>query len=185
VDIMSNKTKNLDPTLKELIRNEFVHGSENADGKRVLYTIRDLANKHNLGESTLYRHAQTEGWKAQQDKFQAEYLAELDVVRTKELVEQSKKFDSRSLVIAEQILGHVSSSIKAADSEDKVTPNMLNTLAEATYKIQKVAKLALGESTENMNLNAKITDSTAFRDAMELLDTVAEQRREGNDSSVH
>jgi hypothetical protein len=182
---MSNKTKNLDPTLKETIRNEFVHGIEDDSGKRILYSIRELANKYNLGESTLYRHAQAENWKLQQDKFQEEYLAELDSVRTKELVAESKKFDTSTLNIAKALLGQIGQSIQKSQLEDKVTPNMLNTLAEATFKVQRVAKLALGEATDNMILNAKITESTAFTDAMELLDSVAEQRREGNDSAVH
>jgi len=47
-----------------------------------------------------------------------------------------------------------------------------------------LAKLALGETTENVNLNANIQDE-AFREAMELLDTVADGRREGNDKAIH
>ena len=52
-------------------------------------------------------------------------------------------------------------------------------------KTQKFAKLALGESTDNINLNANIQEADAFREAMELLDTVAKQRRESNDKAVH
>jgi hypothetical protein len=51
--------------------------------------------------------------------------------------------------------------------------------------VQRVAKLALGEATDNMNLNAKVEDTSAFREAMELLDEVAEQRRESNNSAIH
>ena len=182
---MSNKTKNLDPTLKEKIRNLFVQGQEETNGARVLYTIKQLAEAHEVGESTLYRHSQAENWKEQQERFQAEYLLQLDAARKTELVKDSKKFDTSTLNIAKALLGQIGQSMQKLQTQDKVTPSTLNTLAEATYKVQRVAKLALGEATDNMSLNAKITDSTAFREAMELLDSVAEQRRESNDSSVH
>ena len=182
---MSNKTKNLDPTLKEKIRNLFVQGQEETNGARVLYTIKQLAETYEVGESTLYRHSQAENWKEQQDRFQSEYLLQLDAARKTELVKDSKKFDTSTLTIAKALLGQIGQSIQKLQTQNKVTPSTLNTLAEATYKVQRVAKLALGEATDNMSLNAKITDSTAFREAMELLDSVAEQRRESNDSSVH
>jgi len=69
----------------------------------------------------------------------------------------------------------------------KVTdkPSGIAQLSQATSIAQKVAKLALGEATHNMNLNANIQDTDAFREAMELLDSVAEQRRESNDKAVH
>ena len=79
----------------------------------------------------------------------------------------------------------IGQTIKKAQAESKFTPNLLNTLAEATYKVQRVAKLALGEATENMSLNAKITDTSAFREAMELLDEVGRQRRNSSVSTTH
>ena len=156
----------LTPTLKEKIRNMYVQGEETAQGTRTLYTLDHLATENKIG-------------------FQEEYLSELDSSRRKEMVGESKKFDTTTLNISKALLGQVGQIIKKAQSEDKFTPNLLNTLAEATYKVQRVAKLALGEATENMNLNAKINDTDAFREAMELLDEVAEQRREADGSPLH
>ena len=62
---------------------------------------------------------------------------------------------------------------------------MLSTVAEATYKVQRVAKLALGEATDNMNLNANVKDTDAFKEAMELLDEVADAKRTGDLESLH
>ena len=182
---MSKKTVKLTPTLKEKVRNLFVQGEELEHGSRTLYTLDYLATKNKIGKSTLYRHAKTEGWKVQQEQFQQEYLSDLDDNRKKELVGESKKFDMTTLNISKALLGQIGQTIKKAQSEDKFTPNLLNTLAEATYKVQRVAKLALGEATENMSLNAKINDTSAFQRAMELLDSVADQRRQGSDSAVH
>ncbi len=71
------------------------------------------------------------------------------------------------------------------DGKKGMIPSQLNALANAALNAQKIAKLALGETTENLNINANIQEADAFREAMELLDSVAEQRREANDSSVH
>ena len=182
---MSKKTVKLTPTLKEKIRNLYVQGVEDEQGARILYSLDSLATEHKIGKSTLYRHAKEEGWKIQQEQFQQEYLSELDENRKKELIDESKKFDITALNISKALLGLIGQSIRKAQSEDKYTPNQLSTLAEAAFKAQRVAKLALGEATDNMNLNAKVEDTSAFREAMELLDEVAEQRRESNDSAVH
>ena len=175
----------LTPTLKEKIRNLFVQGEELEYGSRTLYTLDYLATKNKIGKSTLYRYASKEGWKFQQEKFQQEYLSELDENRKKELVSESKKFDMTTLNISKALLGQIGQSIKRAQQDNKFTPSLLNTLADATYKVQRVAKLALGEATENMSLNAKINDTDAFREAMELLDSFGERKRESNSKPVH
>ena len=182
---MSKKTVKLTPTLKEKVRNLFVQGDELERGSRTLYTLDNLATTHKIGKSTLYRYAKNENWKMQQEQFQQEYLSELDDNRKRELVSESKKFDMTTLNISKALLGQIGQTIKHAQADDKFTPNLLNTLAEATYKVQRVAKLALGEATENMSLNAKINDTDAFREAMELLDEVAGQKRESNSKPVH
>ena len=182
---MSKKTVKLTPTLKEKVRNLFVQGEEMEHGSRTLYTLDHLATVNKIGKSTLYRYAKNENWKMQQEQFQQEYLSDLDDNRKKELVSESKKFDLTTLNISKALLGQIGQTIKKAQSDDKFTPNLLNTLAEATYKVQRVAKLALGEATENMSLNAKINDTSAFREAMELLDSFGERKRESNSKPIH
>tara|TARA_B110000444_G_C18513163_1_gene443210 strand:- start:85 stop:624 length:540 start_codon:yes stop_codon:yes gene_type:complete len=179
---MSNK---LTDTKKEEIRNLFVQGIEGDNGSRILYTIDNLADKFDVPRSTLYRHSQLENWKGQQTQFQHDYLVELDGKRKEELVGESQKFDTNSLNISKALLGQIGKAIQSAVAEERFTPQLCTTLAEATLKVQRVAKLALGESTENMNLNAKVQDSTAFREAMELLDEVGEQRRKVSDKAIH
>ena len=182
---MSKKTVKLTPTLKEKIRNKYVQGVDGEQGERILFSLDALAQEYKIGKSTLYRHAKKENWKVQHDQFQQEYLTELDENRKKELITESKKFDATTLNISKALLGQIGQSIKKAQSEDKLSPSMLNVLAEATYKVQRVAKLALGEATDNMSLNAKVQDTTAFREAMELLDEVAEQRRDSDSKPLH
>ena len=92
---------------------------------------------------------------------------------------------SLSITSSKALLGQIGTMIKRSQQEDKFTPSMVNQLCEATYKVQKVAKLALGEATENMNLNANVKDTTAFNEAMELLDEIADAKRTGDLESLH
>ena len=57
-------------------------------------------------------------------------------------------------------------------------------MANAALSAQRLAKLAMGEVTHNVEINGNLQDN-AFREAMELLDTVADRRRETDDKPVH
>ena len=71
------------------------------------------------------------------------------------------------------------------NDQDKFTPQMVQQLGNAALQAQKLGKLALGESTENMKLNAEIKDTTAFNEAMELLDQIGRAKRTGDLGSIH
>ncbi len=57
-------------------------------------------------------------------------------------------------------------------------------MASAALKTQKFAKLALGESTDNINLNGNLQENETFARAMELLDTLEDSRSTGS-STTH
>jgi sulfur relay (sulfurtransferase) DsrF/TusC family protein len=188
-----NQYNKLSKEILETIRNKFVQGIDDGTGERKYQTLDSLAVEYNVAKSSLYRHGQKENWKTQQERFHTEYLEKLDAERQKELVKESKVFDSNALRVAKFLLNEVgvflsqNTQIRIQDPNDKriLNPLSLSQLATASISAQKLGKLALGESTENMKLNAEISDTDAFREAMELLDTVAEQRRQADDSPVH
>jgi len=182
---MSNKVQKLNLTLKEKIRNLFVQGIDNDAGERVLYTIDELAIKHKVGKSTLYRHAQSDNWKIQQEQFQYEYLKKLDEQRRVSMVKDGIKVDTTTLNISKALLGQISQLIRDSQTQGKVTPSMVSTIAEATYKVQRVAKLSLGEATDNMSVNTNAKDDTGFKEAMELLDEIGRAKRKGDLDSIH
>ena len=181
-----SKYKKITPQLKEKLRMLYVQGELDAQGFRKLFKVEDLANDNNISINTLYKLIQRENWKQKQEEFQLDYQDTLDKQRIKEFSLESKKLDSNFLNISKALLAKVGQVIRNTDVRNKeFSPQQLDQLASASLKIQKFAKLALGESTENMSINANIKDGEAFREAMELLDSVAEQRRKGNDSSIH
>ena len=172
------KYKKITALLKDKLRVAYVQGELDTQGFRKTQSIEELATNNNLSKNTLYKLAQRENWKFQQDKFQKEYQDKLDNQRLKEFSIESKKFDFACLNIAKAILARVGSVIKNSQSASikDFTPQQLDSLASAAMKTQKFAKLALGESTDNINLNGNLQENETFRRAMELLDTVENSR---------
>lgn len=184
---MVKKTFNkLTAELKEELRNKFVQGIEDNTGGRKLFSLDQLAADYNVSLSTLYKHAQKDSWKEQQKNFQQEFLVELDAKRRKELAQESVTFDRTSLNIAKSLMGLVGKGIAQNAKQDvEIKPQNIVALSHAASNAQRVAKLALGEATENMNLDADVKQSQAFREALSILDEVAEQIRTGDASSLH
>jgi len=187
---MANKKPKYDKItsdLKDQLRILYVQGDIDPQGFRKVATIEQLAEQNKLSVNTLYKLAQRENWKQQQEQFQKEYQETLDKQRIKEFAQESKKFDTACLNIAKALMARVGANIRNAQNDNikDFSPQQLDQLSSAAIKIQKFAKLALGESTDSIDINANIQETNAFREAMELLDTVAESRREGNDKAVH
>ncbi len=180
------KYKKITSDLKEQMRIAYVQGDIDPQGFRRTATIEDLSDLHKLSKNTLYKLAQRENWKFQQEKFQHEYEEKLDAQRIKEFSVEAKKLDSACLNIAKALLarcGNVIRNTQNASIKD-FTPQQLDSMASAALKTQKFAKLALGESTDNINLNGNLQENDTFRRAMELLDSVEESRSKGN-STTH
>jgi uncharacterized protein YjcR len=57
------------PDIKEIIRNEYVHGYINDKGQRVMPTLDDLIDKYNAASSTIYRASSQDRWKQQKKEF--------------------------------------------------------------------------------------------------------------------
>ena len=188
---MSKKTTTMKLTddLKEKIRNEFVQGIESGTGERKVFSLDELITKYKVAKTTLYRHSKDEGWKMQRERFQEEYLQRLDQERTKNLVGRSKNFDNDSIEVAETLLTTVATelqnNVSQLDKGKGMNPQQVLAFANAALVAQRLAKLALGESTQNVNLNANIKDNSAFARAMELLDEVEDHRRQGESSTTH
>lgn len=184
--VKKSKTTKLTPTLLEEIRNKFVQGIEANTGGRKLFTIDQLAADYNVAKPTLYKHAKKDDWTYKQKQFQDSYLIELDAKRKKELVQESINFDKTCLTIAKGLMGQVGKVISKNAAPDKdVQPQTLVALSSAATNAQKLAKLALGEATDNMEINTNVQDSESFRRALERLDRLSEGIGEEDASAIH
>ena len=181
------KYKKITGSLKELMREEFVNGTVDDKGIRTLLSVRGLAKKHGVSENTLYKLAQREMWQQKRDSFQAQLEKELDEQRIKDFVKASKKFDSESLEIAVKLLQRVGKTItdKQESSFKEFTPQHLDQLASASMKIQKFGKLALGETTDRIDIHATTNEGQIFQEAMELIDQVVRERQSDDNQGLH
>ena len=184
------KTKKLTKELAEKIRTEFVQGIDLGSTQRKYQTIEALAIKHKVARSTLYKWSQKESWKHQQERFHDEFMQKLDAERQKIMVKESITLDDNALTMSKFMFNEIGilfqeNAMKRQQGTPTMTTQMLNQIAQASLQAQKLGKLALGESTENMRLNAEVTDTDAFREAMELLDEVARAKSKESDSSIH
>ena len=175
--------------LKNEIRTLYVQGFDDESGKRKTYTLEELALKFNIAKSTIYRNAKREEWKIQKEQFQSKYLEDLDKIRLKELRKESITLDNNSISLAKALLRTVGQNLTRNNQDINqgrkgMMPSQLHALANAALSAQRLAKLALGEVTDNVEINGNIQDN-AFREAMELLDSVADRRRESDDQPIH
>ena len=182
------KTSKITDTLKLKIRNEFVQGMHTDSGKKI-FTLDELIKKYKVAQSTIYRIARNENWKILKEQFEQEYQQQLNKDRIKNRAKESIKFDDNSISIAKALYSTVgvvmaNNNIAITKGKKVLSPSQLNSLANAAITAQLLAKLALGEATHN--IDATVNQNTdAFRRAMELLDTVEDQRRSQGDGATH
>ena len=153
------------PDIKEIIRNEYVHGYINDKGQRVMPTLDDLIDKYNAASSTIYRASSKEKWKQQKKEFSKQLAKDLDIKKTEELQDYFFNNDEAAMEIAKVIFNHI--ELKLED-EDCLTPHAIASLASSALTAQKLFK--------NVTPAAISTpvDAESFQRAMELLDEVAE-----------
>ena len=183
----SNKTqKKLTQKTQDAIRESFVYGIEN-DGSREFPTLDFLIKKHKVAKSTLYRLAQNEGWKTQRETHQKSFELEIEKQRIQRRVEESINFDNSTINLAKAVYATISKMM--VDNQKRLNQNLtgmpahqLRSLTGAAATAQRMAKLALGESTEN--INASVKDDSAFREAMDILDEYARAKSRGDDITI-
>jgi len=175
--------------IRETMRNEFVQGVTDTEGYRSYPTIEDLVTKHSVPKTTVYRYAKKEGWKDQRREFQQGFIEKSDANKQGELVSEGKRLDLTSISLAKAIMVTVGTQLsknRALEEQgmDGLTGHQINALSNSALNAQKLAKLALGETTEKVSIDADSTDRRAFGEVMSLLDTVRDGRREGDGGAV-
>ena len=133
--------------------------------------------------------ANKENWKFERDRYQQDLMAKLDEKDIDEKAKESKAFDTTSLHIAKSLMSTVGQAIQKHSDEVNegkkgLIPSQVHALANTALTAQRLAKLALGEITHNVNINANIQQD-AFREAMELLDELEAAKRDSSLPTTH
>ena len=156
------------PDIKEIIRNEYVHGYINDDGQRVMPTLDDLIDKYNAASSTIYRASSKDKWKQQKKEFSKQLAEDLDIKKTEELQDYLFNNDEAAMEIAKEIFNHI--ELKLED-EDSLTPHAIASLASSALTAQKLFKNVTPASISTP------VNTESFQRAMELLDEIAGQKK--------
>ena len=185
----TDKTK-LTETLKNLVRTEFVQGVELKTGEIKQYSIEDLIKKHNLASATLYRASRSEGWKALREQYNNELQERLNEERQNLITQESVKWDDDIFESAKQLrdqaMYYLMINNEAMEAKSKpFPPSQFLAISNAFLIAQKLGKIALGEITENINVNSTIKEAEGFREIMELLDGVKSERLKSDSDSLH
>ena len=152
------------PDIKEIIRNEYVHGYINEKGQRVMPTLDDLIDKYKAASSTIYRASSQDRWKQQKKEFSSQLTQDLDSKKTEELQDYFFNNDEAAMEIAKEIFNHI--ELKLED-EDSLTPHAIASLASSALTAQKLFK-----NVTPISISAPV-DTESFQRAMDLLDEVA------------
>lgn len=181
-----NKPNPINATIKEELRELYVQGIQDAQGHRQYPSIEQLAQDHNVAKVTLFRKSSSEDWRGQRALFEQRLGQKNDAERLENLIKESVAFDSRNLNIAKAMQGQVTHLIRLAAEEIQAnetrrpfTPVGIERLANAVLAIQKIGRLALGESTENTQINGSITNDSEVREINDFIDELFEAKRNG------
>lgn len=161
----------------------FVSGYTNDEGMLQLPTIAEVAKKYKMSENTLYKIAQKGEWKIKQSNNALKFHEKISKQKREMLSTEGYKIDDRIINVSKQLLDNV---VKNIEAKQKLSPFQIDSLASASLKIQKMAKLALGESTENLNIESNTSTDEHFREALELIDQIRIERiRTEGSTSTH
>jgi len=119
------------------------------------YTV--VAKNHGIREGLMRKRAQREGWSAQRKEFSQQVVAKATEEVQEDLVKMLKEWNRDTLTEAHRLREAARSFFmrKRADGRwiptSKISAQGLTAAASANMTADKLARLALGTSTENNN----------------------------------
>ena len=161
--------KNSIPESKwKLVKDEYVRGYVGDDGKRVSApTGKELIERHQICRSTFYARCRDESWDSERYAYFKRMKDATDAKYIHLRVEEAFKFDSKCFNYAATNLDRIQAMW--ADADPKDVPG----LASAMEKVQKIARLTIGETTEVIK---NVTDKEEDDALKEFFGHLAEAR---------
>lgn len=119
---------------------EFVHSSA---------SLADMAQRHGIKLPTLRKYAERHGWNSEKVAAEQVAVAAANAQAARERVSELTAFNADDLKIAKAIRSQVAKKIMAA-GDKIIAMNELRILASAAEAAQRIGRLALGASTDNV-----------------------------------
>jgi len=161
------------------IKREYVEGHINEDDKQTWPTMKKLSLKYGIPPAYLRRIASAQKWTIEKTNYVTNYEHSLQAEKIHYLAQKSAKFDGKCIKIAEEGIKKIenllfNANIILENGTKVIFPlDDLELAAKTLEKFQKIGRLALGNSTDNVTKSIKAaTESISFSDG---LNTVMKQ----------
>lgn len=187
------------------MRHRYVHGVIDDNGRREWPTLEFLAKRFGIAVVTIGKRVKNENWAGQRADFERRLRDQIDREKRKDLAKEASEFDLTSLRLAkglqneiaqiiidsqeqrrihkEEVAAAKAAGLPAPASVRVLVPATVNSLASALSIAQKVGRLAMGETTENANVN--INDQREFEEARRIIDELARGKRQDGPAQLH
>ena len=166
-----------------IMKTEYVEGCEDEEGNQKWPTMHQVAIKHGCPPAYLRRVASEQHWTTEKQNFITNYEHAKQAEKIKFLATKSANFDNRCIKIAEKGIREIEKLLcdtidaRIDDNGNKTlqlfSMEELEIAAKTLEKFQKIGRLALGSSTDNVSKTIKAAgEIIPFSTGMDI---VAEQ----------
>lgn len=142
----------------EQLKSEFVEGNINENGIRNWPTLKEISDKYNIDYSYIRKISSNQNWKDCKQLFIQSFENQRQLDRIKHLSEESIKFDNKCIKIVnkgikvlEDIFEISENTIDENGNRQLLNLDTLDIITKSLERLQKIGRLALGSSTENIS----------------------------------
>jgi len=172
IDIINNKYDWVN------IKREYVEGYADKENKQMWPTMKQLSLKHGIPPAYLRRIAALQKWTIEKNNYVTNYEHCIQAEKIRYLAQKSAKFDGKCIKISEEGIKKIeeylfNENITEDGARIYFTMEEMELAAKTLERFQKVGRLALGNSTDNVSKSIKAgSEFVSFSDG---LDTVVKQ----------
>lgn len=161
----------------ELIERQFVQGVVQTSGEVYYPTVMELVEVHQVPYATLRRRILSEDWIEKRERWQASIGKWAHAASMKDWVEAAQRFDASCVSAAQKALDQIITHLNGAEADGVLlSRHDLDGLGRAAVSWQKVGRLSLGLSTENMA--SRVQQQEKEQDENAVIDTTLLSPRE-------
>jgi len=158
------------------VKIEYIEGHIDDDNNQVWPTMKQLSIKHAIPFAYLRKIASDQKWTIEKNNYITHYEHVRQQEKIKFLAKKSTKFDERCIKIAEEGIIKIEKYlcepiIEGDEGKAHIFFNIdsLELIAKTLEKFQKIGRLALGNSTDNITKNIKASNAMSFPEGLDLV----------------
>jgi len=159
------------------VKTEYIEGYIDDENNQIWPTMKQLSLKHAIPFAYLRKIASEQKWTIEKNNYITHFEHIRQQEKIKHLAKKSTKFDERCIKIAEEgitkLEKHLCEPIIEGDEGETrafFRVDDLELIAKTLEKFQKIGRLALGNSTDNITKSIKASANTmTFTEGLDLV----------------